>query len=293
MISELEPWSYQVRDGFNLRGWRTRFSGKPIIHFLHGNGFCGLTYLPMLKPLVDDFDLLITDLPGHGESDTGGRFMGWNKCAGLALEVVHHFSASLSRAVPIYAVGHSFGGVVTALMMAKDSHCFDHAILLDPVIFPPGMLRVMATADLFGLLQRTPLAKQARIRTQSWPSRQDAYEYFYERGTFKGWHKESLEAHVNYALQDTAEGVSLKCPPKREAEIFSSYPKRLWPSLKRISTPTEIWAARKTYPFIGRSVERLNDYPMFHAETFNGGHCFMQERPQEIAERLRKQFLGG
>lgn len=292
MIPELEPWSYQVRTGFNLRGWRTRFSGKPIIHFLHGNGFCGLTYLPMLKPLLDDFDLLITDLPGHGDSDTGGRFMGWNKCASLALEVVHHFSGLLPQAVPIYAVGHSFGGVITSLMMAKDKHCFDQAILLDPVIFPPGMLRVMATIDLFGLLQRLPLAKQARVRTQEWESREAAYDYFYDRGTFKGWQPECLHAYVNYALQDTAEGVSLKCPPKREADIFSSYPKRLWPSLKRISTPTEIWAAKKTYPFIARSIERLKNHTAFHAETVEGGHCFMQERPEAIAERLRKQLLG-
>jgi len=292
MISELEPWSYQVRAGFNLRGWRTRFSGKPIVHFLHGNGFCGLSYLPMLKPLFDDFDLLITDLPGHGDSDTGGRFMGWNKCADLALEVVHHYSGLLPQAVPIYAVGHSFGGVVTALMMSKDKHCFDQAILLDPVIFPPGMLRVMAAADAFGLLKHTPLAKQARIRNQHWESREAAFEYFHERGTFKGWTSECLQAHVDYALQDTHNGVSLKCPPEREAAIFSSYPKRLWPSLKRITTPTEIWAAKETYPFIGRSVERLAGYPAFHIEAVAGGHCFMQERPEEVADRLRKQLLG-
>jgi pimeloyl-ACP methyl ester carboxylesterase len=246
----------------------------------------------MLQPLLDDFDLLITDLPGHGDSDTGGRFMGWNKCASLALEVVHHFSGLLPQAVPIYAVGHSWGGVITALMMAKDKNCFDQAILLDPVIFPPGMLRVMATIDLFGLLQRLPLAKQARVRTQEWESREAAYEYFHERGTFKGWQPESLQSYVNYALQDTQEGVSLKCPPKREADIFSSYPKRLWPSLKRIKTPTEIWAARKTFPFIARSIERLQGHPAFHAETVEGGHCFMQERPTEIAEKLRKQLLG-
>lgn len=292
MLTELEPWSYQVRAGFNLRGWRTQFSGKPIIHFLHGNGFCGLTYLPMLKPLMDDFDLLITDLPGHGDSDTGGRFMGWNKCANLALEVVDHFTSLLPQAVPVYAVGHSWGGVITALMMAKQKDCFDQAILLDPVIFPPGMLRVMATIDLFGLLQRLPLAKQARVRTQEWESREAAFDYFHERGTFKGWTRGSLEAYVNYALQDTHEGVSLKCPPKREADIFSSYPKRLWPSLKRIKTPTEIWAAKKTFPFIARSMERLEQYSAFHIETVEGGHCFMQQRPEQIAEQIKKQLLG-
>ena len=292
MITELEPWSYQVRSGFNLRGWKTEFTGKPIIHFLHGNGFCGLTYLSMLQPLLNDFDLLITDMPGHGDSDTGGRFMGWNKCASLALEVLNHFTSLLPQAVPVYGVGHSWGGVLTALMMSKDKHCFDQSILMDPVIFPPGMLRVMATIDLFGMLQHTPLARQAKVRTESWPSKEAAFDYFYERGTFKGWKRECLQSYVDYALQDTADGVSLKCPPKREADIFGSYPKRLWPSLNRIKTPTEIWAAEKTFPFIARSIERLQNQRFFHSETVEGGHCFMQERPEEVAERLRKQLLG-
>jgi pimeloyl-ACP methyl ester carboxylesterase len=290
MIEKLEPWSYQVRAGFNVRGWRTRFSGKPIIHFLHGNGFCGLTYLPLLEPLMEDFDVLMTDLPGHGDSDTGGRFMGWNKCASVALEVLNHFTSLQSQAVPVYALGHSFGGVITALMMSKDKQCFDQSILLDPVIFPPGMLRVMATADLFGLLQHLPLAKQAKVRTKEWPSREAAFDYFHERGTFRGWQTECLQAYVDYALQDTHDGVSLKCPPKREADIFSSYPKRLWPSLKRIETPTQIWAASKTFPFIGRSLERLQNYRQFHIETIDGGHCFMQERPDQVAELIRRQL---
>ena len=291
MIPELEPWSYQVRQNFNLRGWRTQFTGKPIIHFLHGNGFCGLTYLPMLKPLLHDFDLLITDLPGHGDSDTGGRFMGWNKCASLALEVVHHFTQDLPQTVPVYALAHSFGGVISALMMAKDPDCFDQAILLDPVLFPPGMLRVMATADVFGLLQRLPLAKQARMRTKDWPDRQAAFDYFHERGTFKGWQLDSLNAYVDYALQDSPEGVSLKCPPAREADIFASYPKRLWPLLNKIKTPTQIFAAKRTFPFIGRALERLEGHPSFDIKTMAGGHCFMQERPEEIAGLIRRQLL--
>ncbi|GAA3924992.1 alpha/beta hydrolase PoxA [Litoribacillus peritrichatus] len=301
MISALEPWSFQVKPNLTLRGWRTEFTGKPILHFLHGNGFCGLTYAPLLKALLADFDLIITDLPGHGDSDMGGDFVGWNRCASMALKVVHHFVDNLpeteladgsKQKVPCYAVGHSFGGVITALMLAKDRNCFDQAILLDPVIFPPGMLKVMATADLFGLLQQLPLAKQARVRTRHWPTREDAFEYFYERGTFKGWQSECLQAYVDYALQEVQEGVGLKCPPKREAEIFSSYPKRLWPLLKQVRTPTNIWVAKKTFPFIARSMERLKKRPVFDIETLDGGHCFMQERPEEIAERIRQTLLG-
>ncbi len=292
MIAQLEPWSFQVKENFHLRGWRTRFSGKPVLHFLHGNGFCSLTYSPMLRELMDDFDLILTDLPGHGDSDCGGRFMGWNKCADYSLSVVTHFFGQLSPTVPRFALGHSFGGVVTALMMGKEPRRFHKAMLMDPVIFSKGMMRVAPVAEWFGLLQRAPLAKQARERRSSWPDRQAAFEAFHNRGGFKGWTDEALQAHVDYALADTLEGVTLKCSPKREAEIFGSYPKRLWSTLPKVQTPTQILMATKSFPFIARSMEELKAYRAYDIQSVEGGHCFMQEDPKATAAKIKHWFLG-
>ena len=82
----LSPWSHSCSAGFTLRGWRSEPSGKPLLHFLHGNGFCGRTYEPMLRLLAEDFDLWLCDIQGHGESDHGGRFHGWNRNAEMAVE---------------------------------------------------------------------------------------------------------------------------------------------------------------------------------------------------------------
>ena len=42
--------------------------GEPL-HFLHGNGFCGLTLAPLAEEITDgSHPLLFTDLPGHGAS---------------------------------------------------------------------------------------------------------------------------------------------------------------------------------------------------------------------------------
>ena len=53
----LLPWSHPTSAGFTLSGWHTPPSGKPLLHFLHGNGFCGRTYEPMLAGLAEHFDL--------------------------------------------------------------------------------------------------------------------------------------------------------------------------------------------------------------------------------------------
>lgn len=73
---QLIPWSHECAEGFTLRGWRTPASGKPLLHFLHGNGFCCLAYQPLLMGLGEHFDLWLCDVQGHGDSDHGGVFRG-------------------------------------------------------------------------------------------------------------------------------------------------------------------------------------------------------------------------
>ena len=288
MLSCLEPWSFQIKSGFRVRGWSTEFSGKPLIFFLHGNGFCGLTYLPMLKALVEDFDLLIMDLPGHGDSDVGWSFKPWNASAQCAIEVLRHF---YPKDVPVYGVGHSYGGVLTALMAAKQQDLFDKCLLLDPVIFPPVMVNSMKVMDFLGLLNKTKLAKTAKNRNQHWESKEAAFNALHGKGGFKGWRDDALKAYVDYAIGDSKYGVSLKCPAKIESKIYGSHPRKLWDSLKAMSVPCHILMAEKSFPFIKQSVNQLDGLERYTYERIEGGHCFMQEQPEYAADKVKEWLL--
>jgi pimeloyl-ACP methyl ester carboxylesterase len=288
----LLPWSHACSAGFTLRGWHTPPSGKPLLHFVHGNGFCGRTYEPMLQCLAVDFDLWLCDVQGHGDSDHGGRFHGWNRSAELALEA---FSAGngVFGAVPKYAVGHSFGGVLTALELAKHPGLFQRAVLLDPVLFSPTMIGVMALSDVVGLYRRNSMASKARSRRRQWPSPQAAFDGLHERGMFKGWTEAALWAFVEHALKSVEVGVELKCRPSREADIFGSYPKRLWSSLAKVQTPTQVIYGEQTYPFVAISVARwVAQNPHVSGQPMPGGHCFMQQHPEQAAQRVAAFLLG-
>lgn len=284
-------WSHPCSAGFTLRGEHSAPSGKPVIHFLHGNGYCGRVYWPMLQRLQADFDIFISDIQGHGDTDHGGRFHGWNRTAELCLEAWQAQSAQFGP-VPQFVVGHSFGGVVSALMLAQAPSQFRRAVLLDPVLFTPVMIGAMALSDVVGLYQRNALASKARGRRREWPDRAAAYANFHERGMFKGWTAEALQAYVDYALKDTAEGgVELKCRPSREADIFGSFPRRLWSSLARVAVPVKVEYGEKSFPFIARSVQRWADLsPLIHGQPVAGGHCYMQQDPDAAAQRI-KAFL--
>ncbi|HDS1737364.1 alpha/beta hydrolase [Pseudomonas sp. BP8] len=283
---QLIPWSYECAEGFTLRGWRSPASGRPLLHFLHGNGFCSLVYQPLLMRLGEHFDLWLSDAQGHGDSDHGGPFLGWNRTAALALEAFEAGRGEYAD-VPRYALGHSFGGVLTGLILATEGQPFQRAVLLDPVLFSRRMIGVMGAATMFGLHRRHGLARKAASRRSHWPDRDSALVSLQGRGIFKGWTDEALLAYVEHAIGDHGEGVVLKCRPSREVEIFSSFPQRMWSSLAAISTPTCILYGEQTYPFVPRSVQRLAAInPAVSAQQVPGGHCFMQEHPAATAEQV-------
>ena len=288
------PWVHATRDGLVLRGWHTPPSGKPLVHVLHGNGFCGRVYEPMLKPLSRHLDLWLCDAPGHGDSDLGERFLGWNRNADLAMEAFQAHRAMFGD-VPRFALGHSFGGVLSCLAMAEHPRLFQRAVLLDPVIFSATMALGITLAENAGLSRHSPLARSSARRRRHWPDRAAAMAALRGRGTYKGWREDALQAFVDHALRDSADGgVELKCPPEREAAIFSSAPTGLWSALRRVRTPTLLIHARHTFPFVISSARQWADgNAAVTVAQAEGGHCFMQEHPEDIAERVRHFLLDG
>ncbi|MEG9625405.1 alpha/beta hydrolase [Pseudomonas guariconensis] len=283
---QLIPWSHESSEGFTLRGWRSPASGRPLLHFLHGNGFCCLAYQPLLMHLGEHFDLWLSDVQGHGDSDHGGVFRGWNRSAALAVEA---FDAGRGEYgdVPRFAVGHSFGGVLTGLILATEPRLFERAVLLDPVLFSRRMIGVMGAAALVGLHRRHALARKAATRRSHWPDREAALASLQGRGIFKGWTDAALHAYVEHAIGECGEGVVLKCRPSREVEIFSSFPERMWTHLARIQTPTRILYGEHTYPFVPHSVQRLAALnQQVSVQQVAGGHCFMQEDPAAAVEQV-------
>ncbi len=286
-------WTHDTPHGFTLRGWHSPPSGKPLLHFIHGNSFCGRVYEPMLAALNTDFDLWLSDVQGHGDSDAGDRFVGWNRSADLAIAAVKAH-LPLFGDVPLMAAGHSFGGVLTCLALSSHRELFQRAVVLDPVLFPAAMAWSLTMAETMGLAAQTPLARSARRRRAHWPDRHTAIESLRGRGTYKGWREDALQAFGEHALRpaDDGDGVVLKCAPSREAEVFGSGPVGLWSALRLVRTPVCVIHAGHTFPFVAPSALQWRGMNRHvSVEQVPGGHCFMQEDPEDAAERVRRFLL--
>ena len=282
----LTPW--QATDpvhGLTLRGWASPPRGRPLLHVLHGNGLCGRTYTPMLMLLERDFDLWLCDLQGHGDSDTGSAFLGWNANAAMAARAFRaHHPDPVS---PVFGLGHSFGGVLTALMASQDPGLFQRTVLLDPVIHTPAVLAMLAVLETTGLQGLLPLVRATRRRREHWASRAEAFARLRGRGVFVDWCDAALAAYVEHGLRDTATGVTLKCPAVIEAAIFGSRPRGLWPQLERLATPTLLVHGDRSLPFVAPSAQRLAARnPAVEVAVVAGSHCFMLAEPAAAAERV-------
>ena len=194
----------------------------------------------------------------------------------------------------LIGVGHSFGGCMTALMSEQAPLLFDRLVLLDPALFPPRLIWMMRGVKLAGLKSQIPLARQARRRRTQWESFAQVKSSFFERGTFKGWEPACLKDYIEFSIKHDEKGhYQLGCPPWMEAAIFSSYPKKLWRAITKISVPTYIIQGKDTFDYFKEAYQlaaKLN--PNIQVIEVDGGHCFMQQHStmaaQAVMDALKK-----
>jgi pimeloyl-ACP methyl ester carboxylesterase len=291
IIEGLQTWEYKLPAGFTVRGYHSKPSGKPVLHFIHGTGFSGLTFEHLLAEFQDDYDFFISDGQGHGESDAGEIYPGWNKSARNFALVWQHY-APLWGGVPKIALGHSYGAVMSTLIMAKHPDLFDFGMLMDPVYSSPKVAKAMSVMTTLGLMKRMTLAKQAKVRSMVWASESDAWSYFYQRGTFKGWKDDCLQSYIDHALSKHADGsLHLKCPPKIESAIFSAYAHNLWQSINTIQKPMTILYGEDTHSFVIKSLPKVHKANInYDFIKVQGGHCFMQENPKQTAQEIKQKL---
>lgn len=280
------PVKIALDHGPVFTGWCTRENHEAVLLFTHGNGFCGRVYQPLHELLAQRYDILMLDLPGHGASPAA-EFAGWNQTAEYLWQAIQS-ADDIIGGRDLHAVGHSLGGMLAMLAASNHPEAFKSMVLLDPIIFPQPLLLFMHVVSKIGLTATFhPFVKPTLRRRNGWTDRQDAFEYFHKRKIFKDWTDQSLNSYVQHALKEEGAEIQLCCNPELEARWFSTLPKNLWPSVKRLPGPVSIFMGQDTYPFslrAGRQAKQINSSIEFGIVP--GSHCFMQEYPSDTATNV-------
>lgn len=287
----LPRWQSTAGTGPTLRGHHAAppQADAATLHFLHGNGFCGGVYWPMLQTLARDYGLFTHDLEAHGDSDAPARFSGTGAILRRIPQVMRDQGLHEKKLV---GIGHSYGGALTLAVAAANPGLFKALVLLDPILLPAPAWWWFRNADRFG---RNPMSNGARRRRDRWASREEADQRLRGRGIYAGWTTESFDAFLDFATRDQGSERVLCCPKQVEAAIFADpvYP---WKALPRVEVPVLFVRGAQSYeffPWTERIIRRLKPEVQMH--QLPGGHCFMQQDPRAasdlVGDFLRKLRL--
>lgn len=257
----------------------------PDLHFAHANGFPVETYRVLLDDLGRDYRVFGMNQRPLWDGEDPARLNDWHRFVDDLIDFLDE-----NVEAPIVGVGHSLGGVVTALASVRRPDLFSAIALIDPVFLPPQWSLIWKTIKALHLGHRLPLVRGAMRRKADWPSREEALERYREAPAFARFDPRVLADYVEHGFVDNnGYGVSLRYPAVWEAWVFENTPHDHWPQIAKISTPCLIVRGEESdtlVPASWRRLHRMLPEARFH-EIQGAGHLVPMEKPGAVADAVR------
>jgi len=197
------------------------------------------------------------------------------------------------RIVPL---GHSAGAtamILTTKEMLHHELPYVAMILIEPTI----ITRQLFNAELDDRMAYMDfVVAMTSARRDSWPSKEQAFEYFKTRFPWKFWHPLVLRLLTEYGLEELPSGgVALKCDKNQEAIIYPDVEPHFEApiQLSRIChlLPIHIiWGAPNDLmpEYIQSSVSDISEGRIMASVTRvnQAGHMVVQEQPELLAQAI-------
>lgn len=126
---------FTIINGINIRYNRTG-GDKPPLVMLHGLTACGACWTEVARLLEKDYDIIMPDARGHGESDAPHDGYSYKDYADDVLGLIN----SLKLNSPVL-LGHSMGGMTALLTSTMSPGSAGAIVLADPPFLSAGMQR--------------------------------------------------------------------------------------------------------------------------------------------------------
>jgi len=241
-------------NGINIHYTRTGGNKPPLI-LLHGLMTNGLCWTGLARVLEKDYDVIMPDARGHGNSsvpDFGYRY------EDHANDVVGLINA-LSLPVPIL-LGHSMGGMTAAVVASRKPNLSRGLVLADPTFLNPTVQREVCDSDVAE--QHRQVLKMSLDEVVA-----DAQDRHPNRS------QETIELFAHARLQTSMAAFDVLTPPNPDYKILVS----------AIDVPTLIVFGDKgvVSSVLADELQRLN--PRLQTEQIRGaGHSVHLDQPERF-----------
>lgn len=196
-------------DGVSIELHDLGGDGPPVL-IAHATGFCAQAYGPLASRLVGSHHVWALDFRAHGRSTLpASGDLTWE---GMTDDVTAAIDAVADG--PIFAFGHSMGGACLAAAERRRPGILAAAVLFEPIIFPSDWTEAPGS---------NPLSASARRRRASFASREEALARYASRPPLGWLRADALAAYVEHGFRDDPDGgVTLRCDPQHEAQVFEA-----------------------------------------------------------------------
>ncbi len=256
----------------------------PAIVFSHANGFPAGTYRVLFEAWrAAGYRVHAVEKYGHDP-----RFPVTSNWPHLRDQLLDGIDREASG--PVWLVGHSMGGYLSALAASRRPEVARGVVLLDAPILGGMVAQMVRLGKLTGAVERYSPGRVSAGRRQHWPDAQAAYAHFAAKPMFARWAPEVLRDYIASGVQAAPEGVGQGLAFRREIEtaIYNSVPHHMSALLRRhpLHCPMAFVGGTQSVENrrVGlRTTERLTHGRMSWIE---GSHLFPFEQPEAAAAQV-------
>ncbi len=229
---------------------------KPPLVLLHGLAADGACWTPLARALQGEYDVVMPDARGHGNSSTPLGGYRYEDFASDAVGLIH----GLGLTDPIQ-LGHSMGGMTAAVIASQRVPPIRALILADPTFLSPERQHEVYESDVLAQHRRLLSSNKGDVLAQL-------------RARHPNRSSEILELLAEARLQTRIQAFEILTPPNPEYKNLVS----------AISCPILLVIADRgaVSPETARELQRLN--PRLQVEQIqNAGHGLPYDRPNCFA----------
>jgi pimeloyl-ACP methyl ester carboxylesterase len=260
-------------------------SSNVNVCFAHANGFPAGSYRKLFGALNDDYQVSAIEKFGHNN-----RFPISKNWGNQTRELIE--SIELTHNTPVYAIGHSFGGVVSYMAACMRPDLFKGLIMLDPPMIT-GLTRVFFRgAKATPLIDKITPAGKTVNRCRQWHKDEDLVDYFQSRALFKNIDSDCIRDYVSSATEVKGQYRQLHFTPEIEANIFRNIPHDIHRYYGKLACPALLVTGEHTQVCIERRIQPFIKANKLTHKVFSGGHMFPLESPIQTAELINQTIEG-
>ena len=282
MMNGVPEMSSRLIDGVEIKYLVYGEEGPDVV-LAHATGFNPYMFHPISKALSKKYRVIVPCLCSHRDPGETNSEIGWETLAGDLYSLLK----SLGVEQP-FLVGHSMGAVIVTLIHCLFKLPARKMVLIEPIFLPHE------TYGMILSVTEHPMASKAIKRKNGWQNIDACRAYFLSKPFFQSWDKEMLELYLSYGLMPEEDGgVSLACPPEKEAGLFlGSTQRNPWPLLKEAACPVLLLEGEISENRIFLDLKETTKAfrQGSYREITGAGHLIPMEKPAETLEVIETFF---